>query len=268
MNILNIYKIAKKEINFNFLNYWFLLTAFIFCTTNFMIIYFGETLSGDHSQTDIRSLSLSIIHLQMYLIPLLSFILSYDSILSENESGTLDLILSYKIDFSEILIGKLLGNSTIFTLSFMIGFLPILIYLYLLGIEIKTLINFTFISIWLNIICNAIAIYISNSSRDRTFVILLSIAIWLLFVFVYDIIFVFITMFFYGVLENNTINLLLFLNPIEIFRLISILLFIPFDANDLFGINIGIIKKQYIIISMITWLILLIFSFTAIKKKN
>ncbi|HIH2762314.1 MAG TPA: ABC transporter permease [Candidatus Azoamicus sp.] len=168
MKIKNIYKIAKKEIVFNFYNYWFLLSAIIFCSTNFTIIYFGESISGDYSQTDIRSLSLSVIHLQMYLIPLLSFILSYDSILSERESGTLDLILSYRITLFDVLTGKLLGNSLIFMFSFLIGFLPVSIYLYTLGLDINILIKFILISIWLSIIFNAFAIYISNSSTDRT----------------------------------------------------------------------------------------------------
>lgn len=267
MKIKNIYKIAKKEIIFNIYNYWFLLSAIIFCSINFIIIYFGEIISGDYSQTDIRSLSLSVIHLQMYIIPLLSFILSYDSILSEREAGTLDLILSYRITLFDILTGKLLGNSFIFMLSFLIGFIPVSIYLYMLGLEINMLINFILISIWLSIIFNAFAIYISNLSKDRTFVILLSIFIWLFFIFIYDILFTFITIFFYGILSNNFLNLLLFLNPVEIFRLISIFIFIPTDANDLFGINIGNLKIIYLIISMISWLIIALLLFIKNLKK-
>ncbi|HIH2763274.1 MAG TPA: ABC transporter permease [Candidatus Azoamicus sp.] len=269
MKIKNIYKIAKKEIIFNFNNYWFLLSAIIFCSINFIIIYFGETISGDYSQTDIRSLSLSVIHLQMYLIPLLSFILSYDSILSERESGTLDLILSYRITLFDILTGKLLGHSIIFTFSFLIGFLPVSIYLYSLGLDAHKIIIFILISIWLSVIFNSFAIYISNSSKDRTFVILLSIFIWLFFIFIYDILFTFIAIFFYDMLSNNFLNIILFLNPVEIFRLISIYVFIPLDANDLFGLNTGTLKSSYIIISMLIWLIIsiVIFFINQLKKK-
>lgn len=268
MKIKNIYKISIKEINFNFKNYWFLLSAIIFCITNFIIIYFGEIISGDYSQTDIRSLSLSLIHLQMYIIPLLSFILSYDSILSEKEAGILDLILSYRISMFEIFIGKLFGNSIIFMLSFLIGFSPVSIYLYLIGIDANILIKFILVAIWLSIIFNSIALYISNTSKNRTFVILLSIFIWLFFIFIYDILFTFMAIFFYGILSNNFLNLLLFINPVEIFRLISIFLFIPFDANDLFGINIENLKIEYIIISMAIWVILSIFIFLPKKKKR
>ena len=86
MNFLNIYKISKKEISHNIKNFLFLLLSFIIFLTNFVIIYFGDVVSGDYSKTDIRALLLSIIHLQMYLIPLFCFILSYDAILSEKES--------------------------------------------------------------------------------------------------------------------------------------------------------------------------------------
>lgn len=62
--------------------------------------------------------------------------------------------------------------------------------------------------------------------------------------------------------------MILFFNPVEIFRLISICVFIPLDANDLFGINIGSLKIMYIIISMLMWLIMSIFIFFLLQKKK
>lgn len=268
MNIINIYKIIKKEINFNINNYWIFLSGFVIILTNFIIIYFSEFLSGDHSQTDVRSLTLSIIHLQMYLIPLLSFILSYDSILSEKEAGILDLILSYKISMLDILIGKTLGNSIIFALSFIIGFTPIALYFYFLGIEINVLFNFFLIAIWLSIIFNSFAIYVSNSSKDRTVVILLSILIWLFFIFIYDILFIFLTVMLYGNLSTNFLNLLLLLNPAEIFRIISIYYFMPMDASELFGINIKFLNFTYILIITNIWFVLTISGFILTDKKK
>lgn len=268
MNIYNVYKIAKKEIVYNINNYWFLLSAFIFCIVNFVIIYFGEMISGDHSQTDIRSLSLSIIHLQMYLIPLLSFVLSYDSILSERESGVLDLILSYKLTLFDIFIGKLFGNSLVFMIAFLCGFFPVAVYLFLLGVKVVVLFKFILVSIWLSFIFNSFALYISNSSKDRTFVILLSMFIWLFFIFIYDIIFTFLAIALYGTFSGDMLGFLLFLNPAEIFRLISIFYFIPTDANDLFGINVGVLKVSYVVFSMILWLILSTFGFLFIYLKK
>lgn len=269
MNINNVYVIAKKEFISNVKNYWFLLSSVIFCFLNFIIIYFGEIISGDHSQTDIRSLSLSIIHLQMYLIPLFSFILSYDAILSERESGVLDLILSYRVTLLEVMIGKLFGNCIVFTISFLLGFSPVFFYLYFLGIKFLILLKFIFVSIWLSFIFNSFALYVSNSSRDRTFVILLSIFIWLFFIFVYDIIFTFFVVMFYSSISNFLLSFLLFFNPTELFRLISIFYFIPNDANDLFGINVSFFNTLYVYLSMIIWnvLIFLIFLIFYFKKK-
>lgn len=269
MNINNAYVIAKKEFVSNVKNYWFLLSSAIFCFLNFIIIYFGEIISGDYSQTDIRSLSLSIIHLQMYLIPLFSFILSYDAILSERESGVLDLILSYRVTLLEIMFGKLLGNCIVFTLSFLLGFLPIFLYLYFLGIKFLVLFKFVLVSIWLSFIFNSFALYVSSSSKDRTFVILLSILIWLFFVFVYDIIFTFFVVLFYGSISNYFLNFLLFFNPAEMFRLISIFYFIPNDINDLFGINVSFLTNFYAFLSMFIWFVFvfLFFLFFYFEKK-
>ncbi len=266
MNIINIYKISKKEINFNINNYWMFFSSFIIILTNFIIIYFGETISGDYSQTDNRSLILSIIHLQMYLLPLLSFILSYDSILSEKENGTLDLILSYRISSLDIFLGKLIGNSSIFILSFLLGFIPILIYLNKSGIDVINLIKFIFNSIWLSIIFNSLALYISSLSKDRTVVILFSIFVWLFFVFIYDLLFIFLVTLLYGKISINTLNILLFFNPAEIFRLISIIYFMPHDANELFGINnTTITSSPYIIFIMLIWITIILYGFKLIK---
>ena len=268
MKIINIYKIIKKEINFNIDNYWIFLSAFIILSTNIIIIYFGETISGDYSQTDTRSLTLSIIHLQMYLIPVLSFILSYDAILSEKEAGTLDLILSYKISILDIFIGKLLGNRLIFMFAFLLGFIPISIYLVLIGIKIITLIKFILTSIWLSIIFNGLALYISNLSKDRTMVILLSISIWMYFVFIYDMLFIFLVTVLYSKISINILNIILMFNPTEIFRIISIIYFMSNDANELFGINIGFTKTFYILFFMLSWILTIIYGFILISSSN
>lgn len=261
MNINNVYVILRKEFISNIKNNWFLLSSVIFCFLNFIIIYFGEIISGDHSQTDIRSLSLSIIHLQMYLIPLFSFILSYDAILSERESGVLDLILSYRVTLLEVLLGKLLGNCLVFTISFFLGFFPVSIYIYFLGIKFLVILKFICVSIWLSFIFNSFALYISNSSKDRTFVILLSIFIWLFFIFVYDVIFTFFVVLFYGSVSNFFLSFFLFFNPAELFRLISIFYFIPNDANDLFGINVNFFNTLYVFLSMFIWCVFICFWF-------
>ncbi|HFL8824355.1 MAG TPA: ABC transporter permease subunit [Candidatus Azoamicus sp. OHIO1] len=268
MSIGNFYKISKKEIRQNFNNYWFFLSASVFCFLNFVIVYFSESISGDYSQTDVRSLSLSIIHLQMYLVPLFAFILSYDSILSERESGMLDLILSYRITFFDVLMGKLIGNSILFSLSFILGFLPVFIYLVFLGVSFFSLFKFVCVSIWLIFIFNSIALYVSMSSKDRTVVILVSIFIWLFFVFVYDIFYVVLAILFDTKSFSDNLSFVLFLNPAEIFRLSSIFYFMPSDANDLFGINVGVLNLLYVYVSMILWVIFSICGFYFIYIRN
>lgn len=268
MNILNIYKIIKKELKLNTVNYWIFLSASIIVILNLIVIYFAEIISGDYSQTDIRSLLLSIIHLQMYLIPLLSFVLSYDSILSEKETGIFDLILSYRISLIDVFLGKLLGNTLIFTLSFFLGIIPVCVYLYILGVNINTLLTFFIISVWLSFVFNGMALYISNLSKDRTVVILLSIFVWLFFIFIYDILFTFLAIFSYGKISNDILSLILLINPAEIFRIISILYFMPNDANELFGINSTVLNFWTSIIFVSIWSIGIIYTFTYIHIKN
>lgn len=267
MNIKNIYQFIKKELYYNIVNNWIILSSLTIMITNFIIIYFSEFLSGDKTQTDVRALLLSIIHLQMYLISLLSFILSYDSILAERENGIIDLIMSYRISLLDIFLGKILGNTLVFISSFIIGFTPVALYLNYLGIEFEILIKFITISIWLNIIFNSLALYISNSSKDRTLVILISIIIWIFFIFIFDMLFILLTVNLYGIIQSKTLNIILLLNPIEIYRLTSICFLIPNDAKDLFEIDLNIFKSNNTYVIMITWLILIFLSFFKISKK-
>lgn len=268
MNINNIYQFIKKELYYNIINNWIILSSLTIMITNFIIIYFSEFLSGDKTQTDIRALLLSIIHLQMYLISLLSFILSYDSILAERENGIIDLIMSYRISLLDIFIGKIVGNTLVFISSFLIGFIPIIIYLNYLGINNIIILKFIIISIWLNIIFNSIALYISNSSKDRTFVILVNIIIWIFLIFIFDILFILLTVNLYGIIQAKTLNFILLLNPVEIYRLASICILIPNDAKDLFQIDLNIFQSNKINIIMTLWLILIFLLFFKISKKQ
>ena len=66
-------------------------------------------------------LLLSLIHLQMYAVPLFAFVLSYAGVLAEREQGTLDLLLSYPIVYRDLILGKWLGFCSILGFAIVAG---------------------------------------------------------------------------------------------------------------------------------------------------
>ena len=163
----NLYWIARKEIFQNFKNDWcWLITIFIFIL-NIGILYSTEIFNTGDNETNMKSLLLSIIHLHMYIIPLLSLILSYDSILKEKENGMLDLFLSYPIIPSSILFAKWLGLSLIFSFSLFCGGVFPSIFLIFTGIKFMNILLFFFLLLWLNFVFSYIGIIISIYSKDR-----------------------------------------------------------------------------------------------------
>lgn len=254
-NIDIITKIASKEIKTNYNNNTMFLISLSFIILNLSILNLGNIF--DNTSSDPKSILLSIIHMQMYIIPLYSLILSYDSVLKEREFGILELFMSYPLNYKDILIGKWLGYCTTFTISFLFGFIPV--FFYLITIEVSLLQNIQFVinSIWLNMIFNFIGILISTCSKNRTFIISLNMLIWVISIFLYDIFFTIIVIISNGTIIDNYIDIILFLNPSEIFRTNSIIQLIPIDYAEIFSLNTKTINKFTTTTSMIFWFIIL-----------
>ena len=262
-----IYIIFKKEIFDYINNYWILFMALFLFFVNFILFSFGNFFSLDKSVVDNRSLLLSLIHLQMYIIPLFSLILSYDSILRERELGTLDLFFSYPFNYTDLLLSKLFSYCFIFILSFLLGFSPILYFLYDIKVSFFSVFIFLLNCIWLSIIFNFIGIFVSFKVKDRTFIILISILIWIFYIFLYYLFFIFLVVSTNGIFSYSIINSFLLLNPVEIFRLISIIFFLPLDANDIFGLNIEALNIYIIFIFMFFWVFFPIFFVYLFRNK-
>ena len=101
--------VAKKEAKTNLRSPSFLSIALLLLILNFAVISFSVSFSGFEGQADPRAMLLSLINLQMYIVPLLALIVSYDGLLRERELGTLDLLLSDPLEFSDMVIGKWLA---------------------------------------------------------------------------------------------------------------------------------------------------------------
>ena len=250
-----IWLIAKKEIIANIKNFWIMLVAGLLMVTNLSIVLFATVLTYSGSHTDPQALFLSLIHSHMYLIPLIALVLSYDGILKEQESGTLELLQSYPIGPYTLVLGKWLSYSIILTTVFLIGFLPAFIQFARIGVTFNALMGFMLSTILLSIIFSSLGLLLSSVAKDRTFAITTGIVTWLFFVFLFDLGFISIVILNNQKVASDIVNSLLLLNPTEIFRIVSIMQLLPIDAKELFGLGRGILQIPWGISAMLLWIL-------------
>ena len=108
--------IAKKEILDNIRNKWIIVVS---------ILIIALTLLSSFAGSYWRSFEGTVAGMMatvQFFIPLIALMLGYATIIGEIEKGSMNSLLAHPVSRFEILMGKLLGNGLILTLSIIIGF--------------------------------------------------------------------------------------------------------------------------------------------------
>ena len=227
INLSVILAISKKEFINRIKNISLFILIFILALLSFAISYFGTSPFGLTGFHGIPVTIASLMSLSIYLIPLIAFILGYDSITGEEEDGTMPLLLSSSATRSEIYLGKFIGLIFVISIAIFAGY-GISGAIILLKENISDLISylvFIISSILLGISFLSIAILISSFTRSRTSSITISVFLWFFYIFIYDLLLIGILVATKGkaVFINNTVigSLMLF-NPTDVYRLFTI----------------------------------------------
>lgn len=256
-NFQVIFYFTKKELIFNLKNFFIIILSLVNFFLNFFLLYFSNVFYVNIEELDYTVIFLSIIHLQMFVIPLFSLLLSYDIILLERESGILNLLLSYPFKYHNVLFGKIFGYFFVLCIAFFIGFIPNFIFLSGISNSGSFFIFFILLCFLLNFIFILIGTYISLLFKDRTIVILCSIICWLFFVFFYDFFFIIFLILNDTIIVNNLSSYFLLLNPVEIFRVCAIMCFSPSIIEEIFGFTISTFMYYFSIVLLIFWIVIL-----------
>lgn len=255
MNWLAISTIAEKEARSHVQNLWFPIAALLLFLLHLGLAKIGFSFMGSEGQIDTRATVLSLIHLQMYLVPLLAFILSYGGILAERELGTYDLLLAYPLSYRDILIGKWLGYSAIFALALLLGMGGASFFLHPLGISWLALGQLMALGLLLGVVFNSLGLLLSTLFRDRTTVIASCIVLWIAFVFLLDLGTVALLVLTEGDIPDALIQSMLLCNPVGVFRIAAITTLLPGDAEQIFGLGNSLLSQPISIASLILWII-------------
>lgn len=223
-----IWHIARKELSDGLRNRWLLAISLVFAALALGIAWFGAAASGQIGFTSIPATIASLASLATFLIPLIALLLAYDTIVGEEEGGTLILLLSYPLGRGQILLGKFLGHGLVLALSVLVGFgcAAVAIALLVDDIELSLLAwafgRFMLSSTLLGWVFLALAFIISCLTREKSTAAGLALGLWFLFVLVFDLSLLALLVISEGRLNPELLPWLLLLNPTDVYRLINL----------------------------------------------
>jgi Cu-processing system permease protein len=229
--------IAAKEFRDRIRNRWVLAVTTVFSTFALVIAYFGAAQQGAVGFRDIEVTIASLSSLVIYLVPLIALVLGFDAIVGERERGSLDLLLSMPLTRFELLLGKFLGLSAALAGSTVVGFGLVGV---LLGAKLPALAWFHFggfivSSVLLGVAFLSLAVTVSVFATDRTRASGAAIALWFLFVLVFDLLLLGALVATGGAVAGDALPYLLLLNPADVFRILNI--FSLEDVRTLYGLT-------------------------------
>ncbi len=223
-----IFIVAGKELRDTLRNRWALAITLIFAVLALGISYFGAAASGTVGFTSLATTVVSLASLAIFLIPLIALLIAYDSIIGEEERGTLLLLMAYPLSRSQLLLGKFFGHGLVLALSTAVGFGLSGLLIGVLSHEagnwaLYRAFGFFILSAsllgWVFI---AIAYLISTSVSEKAHAAGLALLVWFLFVLVFDLALLGMLVATKGAIGRGLFSYLLLLNPPDVFRLANL----------------------------------------------
>ena len=220
--------VAGKEYRDGLRNRWVLSITLVFALLALGLAYFGASASGTVGFTSLATTIISLASLAIFLIPLIALLLAYDSIIGEEEQGTLLLLLTYPLRRSELLAGKFVGHAAIMATSTLLGFgIAALLIAAMSGelfeaalwqafayfIVTATLLGWVFIAM-----AYVTSVMVSEKSRAAGIALIL----WFWFVLVFDLVMLGGLVMSKGAAGGDWLAYLLLLNPTDVFRLANL----------------------------------------------
>jgi Cu-processing system permease protein len=223
-----LFAIAGQEIRDGFRNKWIISMTLLLAGFALTLTLLGSAPTGTVGTNSLLVTVVSLSSLTIFLIPLIALMLSYDAIIGEVERGTLLLLLSYPLARWHAIGGKFLGHLAVLAFATIVGYGSAGAVLIAQGVEADNANWFAFAavigsSVLLGAAFLAIGYLISTIVKERATAAGIAVAVWLLFVLIYD-------MALLGLLVADggngigasVFNALLLANPTDAYRLFNL----------------------------------------------
>lgn len=255
-----ILAVAGKEFFDGLRNRWLISITLIFGVLSLGLTYFGAVASGEVGVTSLSTTIASLASLAVFLIPLIALLLSYDSFVGEQESGTLLLLLTYPLSKTQLLLGKFIGQGGIIALATLLGFgaSALILYLQVNDVEVLRLFSiFIASAVLLGLSFTAIAYVISLAVNEKSKAAGIALLIWFFFALVFDLaLLALLVGVEQGVSQQGLTQIMMF-SPSDIFRLVNLAGLDSSDVNGALAIAIkSSLTQGQLFLVLFTWVML------------
>jgi Cu-processing system permease protein len=220
--------VARKEFRDGLRNRWVLAITVVFALFALGLAYFGAAASGQVGFTSLDTTIVSLASLAIFVIPLIALLLAYDTVVGEEEQGTLLLLLSYPLSRIQLLGGKFVGHASVLAVSTILGFGVAAATIAVLTGDIasmhlwKAFGFFILSAVMLGWVFIALAYLISVVVSEKSRAAGLALLVWFLFVLVFDLALLGMLVASQGGIGAEFFPYLLLFNPTDVFRLANL----------------------------------------------
>jgi len=220
--------LAAKEVREGLRNRWVLAATGLLAALALTLAFLGSAPTGTVGAGALDVTVVSLASLTIFIVPLIALLISHDAIVGEIDRGTMTLLLSYPVRRSQVLFGKFFGHIAILAFATCVGYGLAAVALIATGIAAgagswAAFMAMTASSVLLGAVFVAIGYLVSALVVDRGTAGGIAIAIWLVFVVLYD-------MALLGVLVadkgqfvgGGVLDALLLFNPTDAYRLLNL----------------------------------------------
>ena len=231
LDLRSVYYLACKELVANLKSWWIVIIGLLCALLSWTVGSYGFSFaSGELGR---ETVLVSLIHLQLYIVPLLGLLLAYDALLGERESGMFDLHLALGVGQLSFLAGKWVGLAV----SLLIALIPSLALQAVAFVKVGgDAPSYAALLFYCGLLCGAvvsIGLFASSCSLNRGTVVSLCIGAWLLFAVLIDFAVVSLLAITQGDVPDWLVNGLIVGSPLGAYRLLSYLHFFPEQVDAL-----------------------------------
>lgn len=221
--------IAGKEFRDGLRNRWVAGATLLLAALAFALTFVGSTPTGLLEAKPLAVTVVSISSLTIFLVPLIALLLGYDAIVGESERGCLLLMLTYPVTRRQILIGKFLGHAAILAVATVAGYGAAGLAAAMTGsADAASWLAFAGLlasSVLLGLAFLALGYLASTLVAERGTAAGVAVAIWLVFVIVYDLALMGLLVASKGGVGADLFPAMLLLNPADAYRLFNMTAF-------------------------------------------
>lgn len=219
--------IAGQEFRVGLRNRWIVAMTLLLAALALSLTLLGSAPTGTVGADPLAVVVVSLSSLTIFLLPLIALMLSFDSVVGEQERGTLILLLAYPVARWEVVIGKFLGHTAILAIATVAGYGCAIAVLLargdLVGAGWPAFSAMVGSSVLLGAAFLALGGLASVMVRERATAAGIAVALWLVFVLLYDTALLGILVADQGrIVGPATLDLLLLLNPTDAYRLLNL----------------------------------------------